>query len=330
VELSARPDVNSVADGGNGLERHSFQHPEIFLKRGGGSQKMREKLFVLAFAAASVVIPAFAQSGKVKPATATDAPATLVQFNTGGYLGVYLADVKNDERAKELKLSETRGAVVGRVVEGSPASKAGLKENDVILSFDNEVIRSAAQVHRMLVETPPGRTVTLKISRAGVVQTVNVTLGERSFNFMGNAPLVPGADALPKIGEIMPKFPRSFIDNSVFYQDFGGSRYHLGVRVAPLSDQLAQYFGVKGDSGLLVTEVEPNGLAERAGLKAGDCITAANGERVASASELSSVMRRAGKAADKDASKADEPVTLTIVRNHQEQTIKVKPEERKP
>lgn len=291
---------------------------------------MREKLFVLAFAAASAVTPAFAQSGKVKPASAPDAPTALVQFNTGGYLGVYLADVKNDERAKELKLSETRGAVVGRVVEGSPASKAGLKDNDVILSFDNEVIRSAAQVHRLLVETPPGRTVALKISRAGVVQTVNVTLGERSFNFMGNTPIAPDADTLPKMTEVRPKLPNRFIDGGLLYQDFGASRYHLGVRVAPLSEQLAKYFGVKGDGGLLVTEVEPNGLAERAGLKAGDCITAANGERVASASELSSVLRRAGKAANKEARKADEPVTLTIVRNQQEQTIKVKSEERQP
>jgi S1-C subfamily serine protease len=96
----------------------------------------------------------------------------------------------------------------------------------------------------------------------------------------------------------------------------------------PLSEQLASYFGVKS-GGLLVTEVEPGGLAERAGLKAGDCVTAVNGERVMSASDLAGAMRRAGKAATREEGKPGEAVTLTVVRERKEQAIKVEPEERK-
>jgi serine protease Do len=299
-------------------------------------REMREKLLWLAIAAALVAPGAQAQSGKVKTVSLPDAQISLVQGANGGYLGVYLADVKSEERAKELKLAEVRGAVVGKVVGGSPAAKAGLKENDVILKFDDEVIRSAAHVHRLLVETPPGRNVALRVSRNGAEQTVNVTLGERSFEHIGQGILRPEAGTLPgevgkerdKIFEDFGGRRPNFIPPGHFY-DPDASRYRLGVRVAPLSEQLANYFGVKGEGGLLVTEVEAGGLAERAGLKAGDCITAVNGERVTTASELSGAMRRAGKAAAKEQGTESGPVTLTVVRDRKEQAIQVKPEERK-
>jgi serine protease Do len=297
---------------------------------------MREKLLWLAVAAALVAPGAQAQSGKVKTVSLPDAQISLVQGANGGYLGVYLADVKSEERAKELKLAEVRGAVVGKVVGGSPAAKAGLKENDVILKFDDEVIRSAAHVHRLLVETPPGRNVALRISRNGAEQTVNVTLGERSFEHIGQGILRPELGTSPGDGQITPDKLREDLDrlrngfaNPGLVYDLDASRYRLGVRVAPLSEQLANYFGVKGDGGLLVTEVEAGGLAASAGLKAGDCITAVNGERVTTASELSGAMRRAGKAAAKEQGKEAESVTLTVVRDRKEQMVRVKPEERK-
>src|SRR5215468_10222493 len=57
-----------------------------------------------------------------------------VYSGEGGYLGVYLEEVTS-ERSKELGLTEERGAIVMKVVSASPAEKAGLKENDVIVSF---------------------------------------------------------------------------------------------------------------------------------------------------------------------------------------------------
>src|SRR5215467_11929943 len=58
-----------------------------------------------------------------------------VYSGEGGYLGVYLEEVTSD-RTKELGLTEERGAIVMKVVSASPAEKAGLKENDVIVSFN--------------------------------------------------------------------------------------------------------------------------------------------------------------------------------------------------
>ena len=62
-------------------------------------------------------------------------------FSEGSYLGVFLDEV-TPERVKELGLSEERGAIVMKVVEGGPADKAGLKENDVVVSFNGRRVDS--------------------------------------------------------------------------------------------------------------------------------------------------------------------------------------------
>jgi len=308
-----------------------------------------------------------AQSGRAKVTTVTR-PGTefsLVQTGNGGYLGVYLGDV-SEERAKELKLPEVRGAIVGQVLEGSPAAKAGLRADDVIVSYNNERVESAAQLHRLLIETPPGRSVTLGVRRDGALQNIQVTLGERSGP--GLSLISPGTlseiealrseaekmraqseesrrknddEAARNLLELSEKLRKQSEDlradmerlqreGKVFGFDNGRrllsipgpARYHLGVSVTPLSDQLAKFFNVK-DTGLLVTEVEAQSAADRAGLKAGDCITAVNGERVSSAAELSRLISRPGK----DDKEGDE-VSLTVVRDRNVQTIKVKPERR--
>ena len=81
-------------------------------------------------------------------------------------LGVRISDV-TAERLAELKLAGETGVVIEEVEAESPAAKAGLQKNDVILTFAGERVRSAAQLRRLVQETPAGRTVTLEISRGG-------------------------------------------------------------------------------------------------------------------------------------------------------------------
>ena len=76
----------------------------------------------------------------------------------GSRLGVELEEIDKGE-ATRLKLSEERGALVRHVEEGSPAAKAGLKKDDVILEFQGEKVQSASQLARLVRETPAGRTV---------------------------------------------------------------------------------------------------------------------------------------------------------------------------
>lgn len=134
---------------------------------------------VSAQSVASSVSPPASQSDLKTP----QAEISVVQSGGGGYLGVYLGDV-NEDRAKELNLKEIRGVVVGRVEEGSPAAKVGLRENDVILAFNNQRVRNCAHFHRQLIESQPGSEALLGINRGGLLKDVSVTLGQRRAGFM--------------------------------------------------------------------------------------------------------------------------------------------------
>src|SRR5271157_2230356 len=104
------------------------------------------------------------------------------------YLGVDIADV-TAERLSALKLKEEHGAEITMVDQDAPAKKAGLEEHDVILSVNGAAVESAAQLRRMIKETPPGRVVTLGVSRDGQPLTIKVQLADRakSKNWQPNA-----------------------------------------------------------------------------------------------------------------------------------------------
>ena len=138
----------------------------------------------------------------------------------GAHLGVVLDEVSADD-ASRLKLSEERGARVEDVVEGSPAEKAGLQKDDVIVSFQGERVWSAAQLRRLVRETPPGRQVAIEVSRGGSVQRLSARLdepksrrflGEGDFDFDFHLPDIVAPQApLPPMPPIppMPGFDRS-------------------------------------------------------------------------------------------------------------------------
>lgn len=232
-----------------------------------------------------------------------------IKIGGGSYLGVYLEDVTS-ERAKSLNLREERGAVVMKVAQDSPAEKAGLKENDVIVAFNGRPIESVRELQRVLSETPEGRTVQLEVLRDGSRQKLSATLSNRA----------PRSRILDQ-GVISPVRPLKVEPFRSF--DFKGrmgfgiySTSSFGMTVETMEDQLAEYFGVKDGTGLLVTEVRADSPAAKAGLKAGDVITAVNNEKGDLVRLLSATNRTGGQ------------VNLTIVRNRAEQTITVTLEKR--
>jgi C-terminal processing protease CtpA/Prc len=85
----------------------------------------------------------------------------------------------------------------------------------------------------------------------------------------------------------------------------------IGVSTTELTKQLADYFGVTGGKGVLVTAVTDDGPAAKAGLRAGDVITAVDGEAVDSSGDISRAINR----------KKDGDVTLTVIRNKSQQTL---------
>jgi serine protease Do len=211
----------------------------------------------------------------------------------GSWLGVETQEV-TAEKAKELKLSAERGVVIGKVLEESPAAKAGLKEGDVITEINGERVEGTVQFRRMIRETPAGRTLQLTIWRDGRSQTVNATLGKMQENhkkWMSAMPQVFNfrMPDLPEVARI-PDMPSIEWDNGTLMLN----RPRLGIDAEDISGQLGSYFGAPDGEGILVREVNPGSAAEKAGLKAGDVITSLNGERIHGLAELRSKLSAAG------------------------------------
>jgi len=236
------------------------------------------------------------QAEQDKAAKAEDSGLTgsVIQFNLdGSYLGVFVDEVTTD-RMKELGLSQERGAVIMKVVKDSPAEKAGLKENDVIISFNGRPVDSVREFERLLGETPGGRTVSIDVLRGGSRQTVSAVVSKRNdFGLARNYTDYMGkAQRLSQQWQNSKDFyPPSVDFNRNFDVDAGGAyflatRPRLGISAEPITDQLAGFFGVKEGHGILVSEVTEGSPAAKAGLKAGDVIVAIDGGRIENVSDL--------------------------------------------
>ncbi|MGO9096556.1 MAG: PDZ domain-containing protein [Bryobacteraceae bacterium] len=238
----------------------------------------------------------------------------------GSYLGIGVQEV-NAERAKELKLPDVHGVEVTRVEEDSPAAKAGLKENDVVLEYQGQRVEGTAEFVRMVKETPVGRQVKLLVSRGGSSQTLTATVGERkargSLNLMGHdftmdpkwqKEMEKMQEQLGKLQFQMPDLPQP---------NMSWRNRALGIEAETVNSQLAEFFGVK--KGVLVRSVGKDTAAEKAGIKAGDVIVKVDNVEVSEPSDISRRVR------NQDA-KNTFPVTL--VRNRQEMTVNVTIEER--
>jgi len=222
------------------------------------------------------------------------------------WLGVETQEVSS-EFAKEHKLPAERGVVIGRVIEDSPAAKAGLKEYDVVTEINGQRIEGAAQFRRMIREIPAGRTVQLGLVRDGHSQSVSVTLGKsEEGRKVFTAPAAPGTYSfrMPDMPEVL-ELPQMDWGRGLLLE----GRPRLGIDAEDLSGALGNYFGAPDGEGILVRDVSAGSPAEKAGLKAGDVITGIDGARIRTVGELREKMA-AKKGDDKGTS-----VELSVTRN---------------
>jgi len=228
------------------------------------------------------------------------------------WLGVETHEVTSD-KAKELRLSAERGVVLGKIVPDSPAAKAGLKENDVVMEINGQRVEGAAQFRRMIHEIPSGRSIQLTVWRDGRTQTISATLGksqERRHTMKMMTP-TPGTFAF-RMPEI-PDIPSMEWNGNML---FGGGQPRLGIDAEDLSGQLGTFFGAPDGEGILVRDVNSGSPAEKAGVKAGDVITSLNGERIRTIGELREKL--SAKRDDKDRT-----VKLGVLRNKSEISLGV-------
>ena len=177
---------------------------------------------------------------------------------TRGYVGVMIQDL-TPALAKEFKLKESIGALVGEVVPKGPADKAGLKEGDVVVRFDGKKVVDGRHLKLMVAETKPDSTVPVEVLRDGSRKTLEVTVKQ-----------LPGTEQLAK--------PDA--------QSGGETGTLNGVGVENLNGQTRQQYNVPDDiEGAVVTEVRPGSAAAEAGLKPGDVIEEINRHPVANADQ---------------------------------------------
>ncbi|MEO5988168.1 MAG: PDZ domain-containing protein [Candidatus Eisenbacteria bacterium] len=270
--------------------------------------------------------------------TALHAPATA-QTARGGWLGVSTQDLSSGLR--EGLDYEGDGVLVTRVVDGSPAERAGVRNGDILFSFNSRTLTSPEQLRTLVADSAPGRTVALGIVRDGRRRTLSAELTAREDESGAwEAPTPPTAPMTPR-GSRTPRTPRAprepeihiwkdgkELDPDQLHDGFemgdgdrkrivirtpsgvGAGRGRLGVRVESLNPDLAQALGDGSGRGVLVLEVMDGTAAQKAGIKAGDIIVSVDREAVSNTDELVSALKN-----------EDGRVSIGVVRRGVKRTI---------
>jgi len=253
-----------------------------------------------------------AQSAGIAQVMETQSPL-LHSAATPGYMGVLVGDV-DSETATKLKLKDAHGVVITLIDHDAPAAQAGVHVNDVVLQVNGETMESAEHFGRLMREVPPGRTVTLVISRDGTVQTIAVQLVDRKkmehdvWNRLdsGSEPASSGA-GLGILAGGGGDIPTSA---SGFHLPFVGTNtLSVGALVEPLAPQMADYLGVQG--GLMIKQIARKSEAETAGLRAYDVILKVGGDGIATTADWDRALR----------ANQNKPVQVTILRDRRQQAV---------
>lgn len=179
---------------------------------------------------------------------------------TRGFMGVTLQQVDAD-LASFYKLKSPNGALVTDVIKGSPADTAGLKQEDVILSYNGNPVESLSSFRNYVSLLPPGSKLKLRINRDGTEKDITVVISS-----------VPEEKASP-----------------------GSPVQKLGLKVENLTSEIAQKLNFSDNQGVVITQVEPGSPAAEAALRPGSLIIAVNRCKVTSVEEFSQAIHDASK-----------------------------------
>ena len=234
-------------------------------------------------------------------------------YSAQGYLGVDLKEIDAD-RVSSLHLKDNHGAEVTMVDHDAPAGKSGLRVHDVILQLDGQTLDTADQLRRRLHEMPSGRTITLLVSRDGSALTMTVqlcdgaALQQQAWSRHISVP-VPSRPAGSVGGEsfLGPSKPAG----PAFLGTVIPRGLYVGADVNPVRTQLADYFGVRSGTGLLVESVDDQSPAAKAGMKAGDVIVKVEAQPMKTRNDwVKAIHKHRGQ-----------QVHVTVMRNKQEQIL---------
>lgn len=175
---------------------------------------------------------------------------------TRGFLGVSLQPVDKDI-ADAFSLPKPEGALISEVVKDSPADKAGLKQGDIILEYNNAPIKSLQTFRNEISLMPPGSQIALKVNRKGQIVPITVSLGTAN-------------SALTTSNAILQK---------------------LGMEIDALNPDLAKQLGYpQKEEGVVISKVKPGSAAAMAGLRPGFLIQAVNHKKVIDVEEFNAAV----------------------------------------
>jgi predicted metalloprotease with PDZ domain len=236
----------------------------------------------------------FAGSSSAQDKEKHEKPMVESMPETGsGWLGVSTQDL-TPKLSRKLNLKIEAGAFVKDVMDDSPAEKAGLQEEDVIVEFNGKQIDDADDLLQAVRKTKPGTSANVVVMRENERKTLQATIGSqpREHHSFSLVPPLP-----PRIHMRMFRGP-----------EFGG------LNLLELNDQLGTYFEAPHGRGVLVEEVEKNSTGEKAGFKAGDVIVKIGKISVENLSDISDAMEnyKEGDKADVEVIRKGSRKTVTM------------------
>ncbi|WP_419581588.1 Do family serine endopeptidase [Stieleria magnilauensis] len=194
------------------------------------------------------------------------------------YLGVAIQPVSY-ELANQLGVAPKGGVAVTNVFPDTPAAKMGFKSGDVIVKFGQTKVATPQQLQLAVERSPMGKTVSVEVVRDGKTIALNYD---------------------PEAA------PNDFANNGKLKAPSGTKMSSLGIEVSTLTADVAKQLGVKGEAGVVITQVQKGSRADDAGLSPGIVVSQVNRQDVKSAADFEKVV------------KADEDGTiLLLVRNEQ-------------
>jgi len=163
-----------------------------------------------------------------------------------GWLGLSAQDM-TPETAKSIAVEFRRGALIGDVVKGGPAERAGIKKNDIVVAFQGKDITNAAMLRNEISLSPIGKDVRMVVLRAGKKQEIIVRIGN-------------------------PKDAASLLSMSV--------RERLGADMRSLTQKEAEKYRLNVNEGVIITSIDQKGPLGKVGFEVGDIILEINGQSV--------------------------------------------------
>lgn len=241
---------------------------------------------------ASALLLVFVFSGFATSQTKEEKKVIIKKKSGGVWIGVSVKDL-NSDLAEKYGVKSKEGVIVTEVEEDSPAEKAGIKKNDLVLKFGKDEVKDSEQLVELVQKYKAGDNVVVQVSRDNEKKNISVVIANRPKENMFN---------------VFEGFPKGFPFN------MGGNRAKMGVQLIELNPELGEYFGSPTKKGMLVKKVEKDSPAEKAGVKAGDVIIGIGKESVEDLHDITTALK---------GFKKGDKAEVTVIRKGAEMKIQV-------